>query len=78
MVIWYIFPVLICCTKKNLANLNQTGFTWADDGRAALVLPALDNAVLPDGLDEGADPEVAHQDLVVAGAVQARLFRFDL
>jgi hypothetical protein len=21
MVIWYIFPVLVCCTKKNLATL---------------------------------------------------------
>jgi hypothetical protein len=23
MVIWYIFPVLVCCTKKNLATLIQ-------------------------------------------------------
>jgi hypothetical protein len=22
--IWYIFPVLVCCTKKNLATLNKT------------------------------------------------------
>jgi hypothetical protein len=21
MVIWYVFPVLVCCTKKNLATL---------------------------------------------------------
>jgi hypothetical protein len=24
MVIWYIFPVLVCCTKKILATLNET------------------------------------------------------
>jgi hypothetical protein len=23
MVIWYIFPVLVCCTKKNLATLQS-------------------------------------------------------
>jgi hypothetical protein len=22
--IWYIFPVLVCCTKKNLATLVET------------------------------------------------------
>jgi hypothetical protein len=22
IVIWYIFPVLVCCTKRNLATLN--------------------------------------------------------
>jgi hypothetical protein len=24
MVIWYIFPVLVCCAKKNLATLLLT------------------------------------------------------
>ena len=38
----------------------------------------LDDAVLADGLDEGADVEVAHEHLVVARAVQARLVRHDL
>jgi hypothetical protein len=23
MVVWYIFPVLVCCTKKNLATLDS-------------------------------------------------------
>jgi hypothetical protein len=23
-VIWYIFPILVCCTKKNLATLHST------------------------------------------------------
>ena len=50
----------------------------AHDGGAALVVPVLDDAVLADGLDEGADVEVAHQHLVVARAVQARLVRHDL
>jgi hypothetical protein len=27
MVIWYIFPILVCCTKKNLATLLEQ-----DDG----------------------------------------------
>jgi hypothetical protein len=22
IVIWYIFPILVCCTKKNLATVN--------------------------------------------------------
>jgi hypothetical protein len=26
MVIWYIVPVLVCCTKKNLAALDVYGF----------------------------------------------------
>jgi hypothetical protein len=26
MAIWYIFPVLVCCTKKNLATLFFTAF----------------------------------------------------
>ena len=38
----------------------------------------LDDAVLADRLDEGADVEVAHEHLVVARAVQARLVRHDL
>ena len=50
----------------------------AHDGGAALVLPLLYDAVLADGLDEGADVEVAHQHLVPAGAVQARLRSLDL
>ena len=50
----------------------------AHDGRAALVVLLLDDAVLADGLDEGADVEVAHEHLVVARAVQARLVRHDL
>ena len=50
----------------------------AHDGGAALVVPVLDDAVLADGLDEGADVEVAHEHLVVARAVQARLVRHDL
>jgi hypothetical protein len=25
MVLWYIFPVLVCCTKKNLATLTRMG-----------------------------------------------------
>jgi hypothetical protein len=24
VLIWYIFPVLVCCTKKNLATLHRT------------------------------------------------------
>jgi hypothetical protein len=24
LVVWYIFPVLVCCTKKNLATLVIT------------------------------------------------------
>jgi hypothetical protein len=24
MVIWYIFPILVCCTKKNLATLTRS------------------------------------------------------
>jgi hypothetical protein len=24
LVAWYIFPVLVCCSKKNLATLNST------------------------------------------------------
>jgi hypothetical protein len=24
MVLWYIFPALVCCTKKNLATLEST------------------------------------------------------
>jgi hypothetical protein len=24
--IWYIFPVLVCCTEKNLATLNSTSY----------------------------------------------------
>jgi hypothetical protein len=28
MVNLYIFPVLVCCTKKNLATLVQQHFTW--------------------------------------------------
>ena len=51
---------------------------WAHDGGAALVVPVLDDAVLADGLDEGADVEVAHEHLVVARAVQARLVCHDL
>ena len=43
------------------------------DGGAALVVAFLDDAVLAHGFDEGAHVEVAHQHLVVAGAVQARL-----
>jgi hypothetical protein len=27
MAIWYIFPVLVCCTQKNLATLHNTNFT---------------------------------------------------
>jgi hypothetical protein len=27
MVIWYIFPVLVCCTEKNLATLDSTRWT---------------------------------------------------
>jgi hypothetical protein len=26
MVFWYIFPVLVCCTKKNLATLEWSSF----------------------------------------------------
>jgi hypothetical protein len=26
MIIWYIFPVLVCFTKKNLATLAETRF----------------------------------------------------
>jgi hypothetical protein len=29
MVIWYIFPVLVCCTKKNLAALLVSAFCLA-------------------------------------------------
>jgi hypothetical protein len=25
MVLWFIFPVLVCCTKKNLATQQDTG-----------------------------------------------------
>ena len=58
--------------------MNSSLTLRAHDGGAALVVPVLDDAVLADGLDEGADVEVAHQHLVVARAVQARLVRHDL
>jgi hypothetical protein len=29
MVIWYIFPVLVCCTKKYLATLMGSGMDTA-------------------------------------------------
>jgi hypothetical protein len=31
MVIWYIFHVLVCCTKKNLATLLKWCFCVTDD-----------------------------------------------
>ena len=49
----------------------------ASDDRAALIRTFLDGAVLADRLREGADPQVAHQHSIVAGAVQAWLVRDD-
>ena len=62
-----------------ISRLSRSSLTLrAHDGGAALVVPLLDGAVLADRLDEGADVEVAHEHLVVARAVQARLVRHDL
>lgn len=43
---------------------------WTRDDGAALVRSLLYCAVLTDGFGEGADPEVAHEHSIVAGAVQ--------
>ena len=51
---------------------------WAHDGWATLIVPLLHDTVLADRLDERADVQVAHQHLVVTGAVQAGFARLDL
>ena len=48
------------------------------DGGTALVIVLLHDAVLPHGLDERAHVEVAHQHLIAARAIKARLARLDL
>jgi hypothetical protein len=37
MVIWYILPVLVCCTKKNLAALLRAVFFQREPGAKLLV-----------------------------------------
>lgn len=47
-----------------------------DDG-TALILALLHNAIVTNGLGEGADAQVAHEHAVVAGAVETRLIGHD-
>jgi hypothetical protein len=36
MVVWYIFPVLVCCAKKNLATLTTDRFKFVSRTVAAI------------------------------------------
>jgi hypothetical protein len=51
MVIWYIFPVLVCCTTKNLATLCFCvyKFTCASSTLIRHFVPLIESG-LPDGL----------------------------
>ena len=42
---------------------------WAHDGWATLVIPLFHHAIFSNGFDKWADSEVAHQHLVMAGAI---------
>jgi len=56
--------------------LRELTFRAGDDG-AALVLPLLHDAIVSNGLGEGAHTQVAHQHAVVACAVQTWLIGHD-
>lgn len=51
---------------------------WTHDSGTALVIGLFDDTILSNWFDEGANVEVAHEHLIGAGAVQARLVRLDL
>jgi hypothetical protein len=38
MVTWYIFPVLVRCTKKNLATLSKRGFDTMKEAKISIRL----------------------------------------
>jgi hypothetical protein len=40
MVIWYIFPILVCCAEKNLATLRSVAFSWNNEILSRRVAPA--------------------------------------
>jgi hypothetical protein len=48
MVIWYIFPVLVCCTKKNLATLVRCGTTKKEKTRKGLSVTSKPRIYGPD------------------------------
>jgi hypothetical protein len=33
MALWYIYPVLVCCSKQNVATLMQTWILFAGDNK---------------------------------------------
>jgi hypothetical protein len=37
LVIWHIFPVLVCCTGKNLATLIESESGWVEKERFAVL-----------------------------------------
>ena len=60
------------CQKSlhSVVLLKKQGLTlWAHDSWATLVIPLFNHTIFSNGFDKWADSEVAHQHLVMAGAI---------